>query len=196
MQTSTDGFPCFLPDDRGAQLRAAQALADSVTTTLRLSRVLLSRRRAVNLSGLDLVVGRLCASTLDLPPEQGRQMRLRPARRCRPAFRSAPALLTGRVPPPPAKGRAMTATSLLTALAALAAVLALVLLAGRLARFRFAPRLAGGGGRMVLVQALALDPRRRLHLVRCDGRHVLLLTGGAADQVVGWLDAPPTGPMS
>jgi flagellar protein FliO/FliZ len=35
---------------------------------------------------------------------------------------------------------------------------------------------------------LALDARRRLHLITCDGRRVLLLTGGAQDLVVGWLE--------
>jgi flagellar protein FliO/FliZ len=34
---------------------------------------------------------------------------------------------------------------------------------------------------------LALDSGRRLHLVRCEGRDVLLLTGGPQDVVVGWL---------
>ena len=38
-----------------------------------------------------------------------------------------------------------------------------------------------------LERALALDARRRLSLVQVGGRHVLLLTGGAQDQVVGWL---------
>jgi flagellar protein FliO/FliZ len=36
---------------------------------------------------------------------------------------------------------------------------------------------------------LALDARRRLHLIRCDKRRVLLLTGGAEDIVVGWLES-------
>ena len=36
-------------------------------------------------------------------------------------------------------------------------------------------------------RVLALDARRRLSLVQVGGRHVLLLTGGAQDQVVGWL---------
>jgi flagellar protein FliO/FliZ len=83
----------------------------------------------------------------------------------------------------------MTTTSLLTAAAALGAVLLLVLLAGRLARrTRFAR--AGGTGRLRIEESLALDPRRRLVLVRCDGRFVLLLTG-PQDSVVGWLpDAP------
>ncbi|MBN8891274.1 MAG: flagellar biosynthetic protein FliO, partial [Rhodospirillales bacterium] len=43
--------------------------------------------------------------------------------------------------------------------------------------------------RLAVARTLALDPRRRLHLVRCEGRQVLLLTGGAQDIVVGWL--PP-----
>jgi flagellar protein FliO/FliZ len=81
-------------------------------------------------------------------------------------------------------------TSLLLAGVSLLVVLALVLLAARLARLGgLAPRTALGGDRMALLQVLALDQRRRLHLVRCDGRHVLLLVGGAEDRVVGWLDA-------
>jgi len=76
----------------------------------------------------------------------------------------------------------------MTAAAALAAVVALILLAGRLARRAgLAPR--AGHGRLRLEEALPLDARRRLLLVRCDGRALLLLTGGAQDQVVGWL--PP-----
>ncbi len=80
---------------------------------------------------------------------------------------------------------------------ALAVVLGLVVLAGRIARASgLAPRL-GAPGRVALVQGLALDARRRLHLVRCDGRHVLLLTGGAQDVVVGWLDLEnPTHPIA
>jgi len=77
-------------------------------------------------------------------------------------------------------------TQWLTAAAALIGVLGLILLAARLARGAgLAPR--GGGGRLRLEESLALDARRRLLLVRCDGRALLLLTGGAQDQVVGWL---------
>jgi flagellar protein FliO/FliZ len=43
---------------------------------------------------------------------------------------------------------------------------------------------------LALEQVLALDARRRLVLVRCGTRQVVLLTGGAQDMVVGWLDAP------
>jgi flagellar protein FliO/FliZ len=76
----------------------------------------------------------------------------------------------------------------LTAAAALVAVVALILLAGRLARRAgLAPR--AGDGRLRLEEVLPLDARRRLLLVRCDGRALLLLTGGAQDLIVGWL--PP-----
>jgi flagellar protein FliO/FliZ len=77
--------------------------------------------------------------------------------------------------------------TLLTALAALAVVLGLVWLASRAARWGgLAPR-PTGGRRLELQDTLALDARRRLTLVRCDGRTVLLLTGGAQDLVVGWV---------
>jgi flagellar protein FliO/FliZ len=80
-----------------------------------------------------------------------------------------------------------TFTATLTAFAALAAVLGLVWLASRAARWGgLAPRRAGER-RLALQDALALDGRRRLTLVRCDDRTVLLLTGGAQDLVVGWL---------
>jgi flagellar protein FliO/FliZ len=84
----------------------------------------------------------------------------------------------------------MQPTSILLSVLALCAVLALILGAGRIARSGLlTPRLVPGG-RLSLVQVLALDPRRRLNLVRCDDRHVLVLTGGTQDVVVGWLDEP------
>ncbi|RAI57314.1 hypothetical protein DOO78_19710 [Roseicella frigidaeris] len=46
------------------------------------------------------------------------------------------------------------------------------------------------GHRLALAESLALDPRRRLLLVRCDGRELLLLTGGSQDAVIGWLPGP------
>ena len=77
----------------------------------------------------------------------------------------------------------------LTAGAALAAVLGIIVLAGRGVRMlRLARPIAGR--RLVLIEALALDRVRRLHLVACDGRELVLLTGGGADQVVGWLPSP------
>ena len=46
------------------------------------------------------------------------------------------------------------------------------------------------GRTLTLHESLALDPRRRLHLVACGNRRVLLLTGGAQDLVVGWMSNP------
>jgi flagellar protein FliO/FliZ len=42
--------------------------------------------------------------------------------------------------------------------------------------------------RLALRETVALDPRRRLHLVQCGERQVVLLTGGTQDIVVGWID--------
>lgn len=49
-------------------------------------------------------------------------------------------------------------------------------------------RIRPGNGALVLEQALPLDARHRLCLVRCEDRRVLLLVGGSRDLVVGWLD--------
>lgn len=76
----------------------------------------------------------------------------------------------------------------LTAIVALAAVLALVWIAARAARFAGLGRMRAGSGQQLAVEdRIALDPRRRLLLVRCGERRVLLLTGGGTDVVVGWL---------
>jgi flagellar protein FliO/FliZ len=80
----------------------------------------------------------------------------------------------------------------LTAALALAGVLAVALLLARGVRAAgLAPRLGTGGAgrRLALEESLALDPRRRLLLLRCDGQRVLLLTGPGGDFLVGWL--PP-----
>lgn len=85
--------------------------------------------------------------------------------------------------------------TLLTAAGALAAVLALVLLAGRAARLTGFVRRVPGGRRLIVQETAMLDQRRRLHLIACDGRHLLLLTGGGSDVALGWLpDAPPGAP--
>ncbi|MDR3538900.1 MAG: flagellar biosynthetic protein FliO [Acetobacteraceae bacterium] len=79
-------------------------------------------------------------------------------------------------------------TATLSALAALIAVLALIAGAARLARYGgLAPKRPVGGRTLAIEETLALDARRRLLLVRCPHGHVLLLTGGAQDLVVGWL---------
>lgn len=78
--------------------------------------------------------------------------------------------------------------TLLTTLAALALVVAMILAAARLARRRLAP--PPGGRHLRLNESLPLDARRRLHLVECDGTRLLLLTGGATDQILP-LDRQP-----
>jgi len=76
--------------------------------------------------------------------------------------------------------------TILTAMAALGAVLGLIVLAGRGTKMLRLAR-PSAGRRLVLREALVLDRTRRLHLVACDGRELLLLTGGATDLVVTWL---------
>ena len=94
-------------------------------------------------------------------------------------------------------------SSLITAVLALAAVLALIGIAAAAARrsgvaVRLGTRRGGGAStsRLTLEASLALDPRRRLHLLRCADRDVLLLTGGPQDLLLGWLPppAPPATP--
>jgi flagellar protein FliO/FliZ len=76
----------------------------------------------------------------------------------------------------------------LTAGIALLFVLGLILLLARLLRATgLAPHTSGQ--RLKLQEVLALDARRRVIILRCDGREVLLLTGGPQDVCLGWL--PP-----
>jgi flagellar protein FliO/FliZ len=80
----------------------------------------------------------------------------------------------------------ITPASLLTAAATLVAVLALIWLAGRAARFGGLARRPASGRHLSVEDVIALDARRRLYLIACQDRHVLLLTGGGQDVVVGW----------
>lgn len=80
-------------------------------------------------------------------------------------------------------------SGLITAVLALAGVLCALVLALR--GLRAAGLARSGGRRLAVEEAVALDGRRRLVLVRCDGRHLLLLTGGAQDAALGWLPAEP-----
>jgi len=73
------------------------------------------------------------------------------------------------------------------AAAALLGVLGALWLLARGARLAGLAPAAGGNRRIAVREVAALDARRRLLLVRVDGREVLLLTGGGADTVVGWL---------
>ena len=86
----------------------------------------------------------------------------------------------------------MDSLQTLTAFGALAVVLGLVWLGARGVRAVGLAR-PGAGRRLQLREALALDRTRRLHLIACDGRDLLLLTGGGADVVVAWLPARDAG---
>jgi flagellar protein FliO/FliZ len=82
------------------------------------------------------------------------------------------------------------------ALKAVAALVAVVLLAFAALRAlrAVAPGTVRPGGRagrrLAVREVLPLDPKRRLVLVRCDGRDLLLLTGGPGDLSLGWLPGP------
>jgi flagellar protein FliO/FliZ len=84
----------------------------------------------------------------------------------------------------------MTTPSILLVIGVLAGVLALILAATRIFQsgvWRAQPR---PGRILVLRESIALDPRRRIHLVQCGQRQVVLLTGGGQDLVIGWMQDP------
>jgi flagellar protein FliO/FliZ len=93
----------------------------------------------------------------------------------------------------------MDYTSYLQTVLALGLVVALILGAAWMAR---RAGFGSGGGRapgrrrrrLTQVESLALDGKRRLVLVACDGREHLLLVGGGADLVIE-RNMVPAGPV-
>jgi flagellar protein FliO/FliZ len=84
----------------------------------------------------------------------------------------------------------MTTQSAFLVVGVLTGVIALILAATRLFQsslWRTQPR---PGRTLVLRESIAIDPRRRVHLVQCGQRQVILLTGGGQDVVVGWIQDP------
>jgi len=82
----------------------------------------------------------------------------------------------------------MNAQPVLLVLGSLIGVLALIGAATRLLPFslwRTQPRRPGRT--LILRESIAIDPRRRVHLVQCGERQVILLTGGGQDVVIGWM---------
>jgi flagellar protein FliO/FliZ len=78
------------------------------------------------------------------------------------------------------------------ALAALVATLALIgAVAFGARRLGMLRPMAPGARRLSISESLMLDPRRRLVIVRCDGREHLLLLSPAGDRVVAAIDAAP-----
>jgi flagellar protein FliO/FliZ len=88
----------------------------------------------------------------------------------------------------------MDIDSYLRCVLALAFVLGLMFALAWVMRRFMAPGLVRPRGalrRLTIVESLALDPKRRLILVRRDGREHLLLVGGATDLLVeGGISAP------
>jgi flagellar protein FliO/FliZ len=80
-------------------------------------------------------------------------------------------------------------------LAALGFVLGLIaLLAWLAARYRLGSVAAKGARRLAVVEALPIDPRRRLVLVRCDDCEYLLLLGQDGNRLIGPAGGTPAGP--
>ena len=75
--------------------------------------------------------------------------------------------------------------SIIKTLVALIAVLLPILVVARMLRSGTVPNRPGR--RLAVQEVVALDTRRRLVVVRCDGRDLLLLTGGSQDAMLGWL---------
>jgi len=70
-------------------------------------------------------------------------------------------------------------------LAALGFVLGLIgLLAWLAARYRLGSVPARAARRLAVVEALPIDPRRRLVLIRCDDREYLLLLGQDGNRLI------------
>jgi len=84
----------------------------------------------------------------------------------------------------------MTAHAILLVISVLIGVLALIGVAARLLKFSSWRSQPQPGRTLILRESIALDPRRRVHLVQCGQRQVVLLTGGGQDLVVGWVPDP------
>jgi flagellar protein FliO/FliZ len=84
----------------------------------------------------------------------------------------------------------MIPPTIVSAAGILIGVIALIVGAAKLYRFsgwRTQPR---SDRTLILRESIALDPRRRVHLVQCGQRQVVLLTGGGQDLLIGWIQDP------
>lgn len=79
---------------------------------------------------------------------------------------------------------------LLQAVGALIAVLGLAWLLARLARRTGLAAAANPQGRLGLQASLPLDAKRRVMVLRVDGREVLLVAGPQGETLLGWLPPP------
>ncbi len=81
----------------------------------------------------------------------------------------------------------MTIQSIGLVVAVLIGVIALIGAAAKCFQFSGWRPESRSGKILILRESIALDPRRRIHLVQCGQRQVVLLTGGGQDLVVGWM---------
>jgi hypothetical protein len=88
------------------------------------------------------------------------------------------------------RGKMMIPQAVISGLGYLIGLVALAGIAARLASVRLQRLGAVRTGHLARLETVALDPRRRLHLVKCGDRRVVLLVGGSQDIVVGWLPGP------
>jgi flagellar protein FliO/FliZ len=84
-----------------------------------------------------------------------------------------------------------TLQSIPWAIAALAITIAIILLVGKLAQRAGLGTGPRSGRRLAVIETLAVDAKRRLVIARVDQREVVLLLGGANDQVVCLLGLGP-----
>jgi flagellar protein FliO/FliZ len=84
----------------------------------------------------------------------------------------------------------MTTQSAFLVIGVLTGVIALILAATRLFQFSLWRSQPHPGRILALRESIVIDPRRRIHLVQCGQRQVILLTGGGQDLVIGWIQDP------
>ncbi len=80
------------------------------------------------------------------------------------------------------------------ALVAVLALIAILAVVGRRLGLMATPLFGKPGGRLKIMEVMAIDTRRRLVLVRRDGEEHLLLLGANGETVVETKIAPPPAP--
>ena len=75
MSTSAGLFTSDTSDYDANAVQAAVSMAEGLSRTICIARLLVENGRTVDMVGLDRGVGLLCAKALDLPPDAGRGFR-------------------------------------------------------------------------------------------------------------------------
>lgn len=75
MSSSAGLFTFNTADYEATAVQAAIGMAEGLSRTICIARMLVENGRTVDMVGLDRGVGLLCAKALDLPPEAGRGLR-------------------------------------------------------------------------------------------------------------------------